>query len=81
MCAVLTCAAKGFNRKEIAFLHAHALLATSHYGHALAAMYMVCVYGVAVQIPDTLYLHDQDRTFSISTGMRLPSAGDPILVG
>ena len=56
---MLTCAAKGLNGKELAFLHAHPLLPTSHYGHALAAMYVVRIYGVAAETPDRLDLQMQ----------------------
>lgn len=53
----MTCAAKGLNGKELPFLHSHPLLPALHYGHALATMYLVCIYRVPIQIAYTLDLH------------------------
>ena len=53
----VTSAAKGLNGKELPFLHSHPLLPALHYGHALATMYLVRIYGVPIQIAYTLDLH------------------------
>ncbi len=52
-----TSAAKGFNGKELPFLHSHPLLPALYYGHALATMYLVCIYGVSAEVANAFDLH------------------------
>ena len=52
-----TSAAKGFNRKELPFLHSHPLLPALHCGHALATMYLIRIYGVSTKVANAFDLH------------------------
>ena len=52
-----TSAAKGFNGKELPFLHSHPLLPALHYGHAFATMYLVRIYGVSAKVANAFDLH------------------------
>ena len=54
-----TCTAKSLNGEKFTLLHLHSLLPSSDYGYTLAAMYVVCIDGVPIQVPDTLNLQCQ----------------------
>ena len=51
-----TSAAKGLNGKELSFFHSHPLFSALHYGHALATMYLVCIYGVSAEVANAFDL-------------------------
>ncbi len=63
----VTSAAKGLNGKELPFLHSHPLLPALHYGHALATMYLVCIYRVPIQIAYTPDLHAMCTSYTDSS--------------